>query len=207
MKTINTEIHNVKGVPLMKLRVAIAVISVCVLFVPAAPARADVVLTPFVGSLFGGDLPDGKGTYGATAAFMGGGIFGAEVGFNYTPEFVPRTISQPAASQASLMGNVIVGVPIGDNDQAGHVRPYVTGGAGLFRATAKKDDFFDRISSNDFALNVGGGVMAFFSEHVGVRGDVRYFRTLNDDDPGSGVDFNLGQLNFWKWDVGAAFKF
>jgi hypothetical protein len=36
---------------------------------------------------------------------------------------------------------------------------------------------------------------------------VRYFRTLTDDDAGEGLDFDLGDLNFWKWDVGAAFKF
>jgi opacity protein-like surface antigen len=194
----------------MKLRIAIAAISAFFLLAPAAPASADVVITPYIGSLFGGDLPDGKPSYGATAAFMGGGIFGAELGFNYTPEFVPATISAPAASQASLMGNLIVGIPIGDNDQAGHVRPYLTGGAGLFRATAKEDDFFDRITSNDFAVNFGGGIMAFFSDHVGVRGDIRYFRTLTDDNPGSGIDdvnFDFGPLNFWKWDVGAAFRF
>jgi hypothetical protein len=56
-------------------------------------------------------------------------------------------------------------------------------------------------------VNFGGGVMAFFNEHVGLRGDIRYFRTLTDDNSGSGVDFDLGDLNFWKWDVGAAFKF
>jgi len=191
----------------MKLRFDMTAVLALFLLVPAAPARADVVLTPYVGSLFGGDLPDGKASYGATAAFMGGGIFGAEVGFNYTPEFVPETLTSPEVSQASLMGNLIVGIPIGDADQGGHIRPYITGGAGLFRATAKESDFFDRITSNDFAVNFGGGVMAFFSEHVGVRGDVRYFRTLTDDDPGSGLDFELGDLNFWKWDVGAAFRF
>jgi opacity protein-like surface antigen len=190
----------------MRLRLVIAAISAFFLLAPAAPASADVVLTPYVGSLFGGDLPDGKPAFGATAAFMGGGIFGAEVGFNYTPEFVPATISAPAASQASLMGNLIVGIPMGDADHGGQIRPYITGGAGLFRATAKEDDFFDRITSNDFAVNFGGGVMAFFSEHVGVRGDLRYFRTLTDDDA-NGVDFSLGDLNFWKWDVGAAFRF
>jgi hypothetical protein len=78
---------------------------------------------------------------------------------------------------------------------------------GLFRATAKQSDFFDRVTSNDWAVNFGGGVMAFFSEHVGVRGDIRYFRTLSDDDPGTGVDFDPGELNFWKWDIGAAFRF
>ena len=191
----------------MKLRVAAAAILAILILVPAAPARADVVLTPYIGSLFGGDLPNNKVSYGATAAFMGGGIFGAEVGFNWTPKFVPATATAGDVRQASLMGNLIVGIPIGDSDQAGHFRPYVTGGAGLFRATQKESDFFDRIHSNDFAVNFGGGVMAFFSEHVGLRGDVRYFRTLTDDNAGNGVDFELGDLNFWKFDVGAAFKF
>ena len=68
--------------------------------------------------------------------------------------------------------------------------------------------FFDRVSSNDFAVNFGGGVMAFFSEHVGLRGDVRYFRTLTDEQSRRlDVDFDLGDLNFWKWDIGAAFRF
>jgi opacity protein-like surface antigen len=192
---------------IMKFRLAIITLLALFLFAPAAPARADVVLTPYVGSLFGGDLPDGKATYGATAQFMGGGIFGAEVGFNYTPTFVPETVSAPEVSQASLMGNLVVGIPIGDSDAVGHVRPYLTGGMGLFRATAKESDFFDRVTSNDWAVNFGGGVMAFFSEHVGVRGDIRYFRTLTDDDPGGGVDFDPGELNFWKWDIGAAFRF
>ena len=86
----------------------------------------------------------------------------------------------------------------------------MTGGAGLFRVSSAESQFFNRVTSNDFALNVGGGVMTFFNEHVGVRFDVRYFRTLTDSDPQSGVDdvdFDLGGLNFWKWDVGAAFKF
>jgi opacity protein-like surface antigen len=188
------------------------IVSVLALFlcIPAAPARADIVLTPYVGSLFGGDLDNtsgNKASFGGTAAFMGGGIFGAEIGFNYTPEFMEETIISPQISQASLMGNLIVGIPVGDTDQAGHLRPYLTGGAGLFRTASKESQFFNHITSNDFALNFGGGVMAFFNEHVGIRGDIRYFRTLTDDDPGGGVDFDLGDLNFWKWDVGAAFKF
>jgi opacity protein-like surface antigen len=87
------------------------------------------------------------------------------------------------------------------------VRPYITGGAGLFRITSEESQFFDRVSSNDFGVNFGGGIMAFFNEHVGIRGDVRYFRTLTDGDSDNGVDFDLADLNFWKWDVGAALRF
>lgn len=192
----------------MKTKFLIASILAVFLLTPTPPASADIVLTPYVGSLFGGDLDDNSGpAFGATAAFMGGGIFGAEIGFNYTPEFVSETIASPEISQASFMGNLIVGIPIGDSDQAGHIRPYLTGGAGLFRTASKESQFFNHITSNDFALNFGGGVMAFFNDHVGIRGDIRYFRTLTDDQPGGGVDFQLGDLNFWKWDIGAAFKF
>ena len=194
----------------MKIRFIAAAVLALFLLVPAAPARADVVLTPYVGSLFGGDLSGNRAAYGATASFMGGGVFGGEFGFNYAPKFVSAGVANEDIAQMSLMGNLIVGIPVGSSDQPGHVRPYITGGAGLFRITSQESQFFDSVSSNDFAVNFGGGVMAFFSEHVGVRADVRYFRTLTDSDPGTGVDdldFMLGDLNFWKWDVGAAFKF
>ena len=191
----------------MKLRFALAALLALFLLVPAAPARADIVLTPYVGSLFGGDLSGSRTAFGGSAAFMGGGVFGAEFGFNYAPEFISASVSNEDIAQMSLMGNLIVGIPMGSRDQAGHLRPYITGGAGLFRITSQESQFFDRVSSNDFAINFGGGVMAFFNEHVGIRGDIRYFRTLADSDPDSGVDFDLGDLNFWKWDVGAAFKF
>ena len=195
----------------MKLRFSMAAILALILLMPAAPARADVVLTPYVGSLFGGgDFTGTPATYGASAAFMGGGVFGAEFGFNYAPKFRPATVSNEDIAQMSLMGNLIVGIPVGSSDQAGHVRPYVTGGAGLFRLTSNESQFFDRINSNNFGVNFGGGVMAFFNEHIGLRGDIRYFRTLTDTDSEGGVDdldFRLGDLNFWKWDVGAAFKF
>src|SRR5687767_13545194 len=191
----------------MKVRLAVTAILALFILVPAAPARADVVLTPYVGSLFGGDLSGNKAAYGASAAFMGAGIFGGEIGFNYAPKFVSAGVGNDDLAQMSLMGNVIIGVPIGSTDQPGHVRPYVTGGAGLFRVSSQEGQFFDSVSSNDFAINFGGGVMAFFNDHVGIRGDIRYFRTITDTDQNSGVNFDLGELNFWKWDVGAAFRF
>ena len=190
----------------MKLRFTVAAVLAVFLLVPAAPARADVVLTPYVGSLFGGDMGESTATFGANAAFMGGGIFGAEIGFNYAPEFIKASVSNDDIAQMSLMGNLIVGIPIGSST-GGQLRPYVTGGAGLMRVSSAESQFFDHVTSNDFAVNFGGGVMAFFSDHVGVRGDLRYFRTLTNERAGAGFDFDLGDLNFWKWDVGAAFRF
>ena len=77
-----------QGAGITKARFIGAAIFAMFLLAPAAPARADVVLTPYIGSLFGGDMSENTASFGANAAFMGGGIFGAEVGFNYAPEFV-----------------------------------------------------------------------------------------------------------------------
>ena len=137
---------------------------------------------------------------------MGGGIIGAEVGLGYSPSFVPETSVSAAVKALSLMGNIVVGIPIGGTTDTG-VRPYASAGVGLFRVTAKESDFLDRINSNDFAFNVGVGVTGFFSDRVGIRGDIRYFRTLADEKSGSGVDVSLGDLNFLRATVGAAFRF
>ncbi len=55
----------------MKARCAIAAVLALFLLVPAAPARADVVLTPYVGSLFGGDLSGNRAAYGAIGGVHG----------------------------------------------------------------------------------------------------------------------------------------
>src|SRR5215210_405175 len=152
----------------MKLRLAFILGTVILLLASAAPARADVTLTPFVGSLFKGDLPNQKFVYGGSLTFTAGGIFGGEVEGTFAPKFIEETISTPEVHHANVMGNVIIAVPVGGTSGRS-VRPYVAAGIGLFRTTAKEEDFLDRINSNDFAYNIGGGVMAFFSDAVGLR--------------------------------------
>ena len=36
------------------------------------------------------------------------------------------------------------------------------------------------LDDSELAWDFGGGVMFFFGTHVGLRGDVRYFRTFGD---------------------------
>ena len=190
----------------MRFKIGTAAISMFLLVVSASSARADVVLTPYVGTLFGGDVSGGKFLWGGSATFMGGGIFGAELDFHHAPEFIKETATEPSVAQMSLSGNLIVGIPI-RGTQGGSVRPYVTGGVGLLRSTSDESTFFNSISTNDFAVNFGGGVMGFFTDHFGLRGDVRYYRALRDENPDNDLDFAFGDFDFWKWSVGAAFRF
>ena len=83
----------------------------------------------------------------------------------------------------TLMGNLVIGVPIGGQSGLGF-RPYAVGGVGIIKSSIGfDDDFFEDFDSTDFGINVGAGAMFFFSDKVGLRGDVRYFRSLQDVEP------------------------
>jgi hypothetical protein len=41
------------------------------------------------------------------------------------------------------------------------------------------DGLFD-VNSSDFGVNVGGGVIGYLWDHVGLRADIRYFRDLSE---------------------------
>jgi hypothetical protein len=42
---------------------------------------------------------------------------------------------------------------------------------------------------------------------VGIRGDVRYFRALQDHAAGSDLDLGLSNFDFWRATVGVTFRF
>jgi len=105
------------------------------------------------------------------------------------------------------MGNLIVGIPVGGTRGAG-LRPYVAGGVGLIRTgfARRLDD--DGPTTNDVGFNLGGGVMGFFSDHFGLRGDLRYLRNIRSDftDADFNPDFDLGDLDFWRATVGIVIR-
>jgi opacity protein-like surface antigen len=171
----------------------------------AAPARADWLLTPYLGVSFGGDTSGQHITYGGSIGWMGAGVIGFEVDAAFAPDLFDEDDGLDLAIEDSnattLMGNLIVGAPLGA------VRPYVSGGAGLIRASVSDaEDFFD-IDDNSFGVNIGGGVMGFVRENFGLRGDVRYFRSLQDDDDSDDIDLDFGSFDFWRATVGATFRF
>jgi len=87
------------------------------------------------------------------------------------------------------------------------VRPFVTGGLGVLRTHIDAGRLVNAsLTSNDLAYDVGAGMMGFFSDHFGVRGEVRYLRTLEDGNRGSGVDFEAGRLRFWRATAGVTFR-
>lgn len=180
-------------------------------------ARADGFVSPWIGSAFGGgdgvsngvstsELENGQTTFGITAGGMGAGIIGGEVDFGYSPSFFGDKTLFGSNTVMNLMGNVIIGIPIGGQKGAG-IRPYFTGGLGLLR-TQIDGGTLGNVSSSDNGLgwNLGGGVMGYFADHIGVRGDLRYMRGFNEQDLGFDTGDNLHALRFWRASVGVVFR-
>jgi opacity protein-like surface antigen len=101
---------------------------------------------------------------------------------------------------------VIVGAPIGGS--GGSIRPYVVGGVGLIRSNVQDAaGVFDVESKNDFGFDLGGGVMGFLGQNVGLRGDFRYFRSFQGSDSGTATGLALSNFHFWRGSAGVTFKF
>lgn len=166
-------------------------------------ARAEGYISPFAGVHFGNDTLEKKFVWGGNAGYMGAGAIGAEIDFGWAPNAFDETTDNHVLD---LMGNLIIGVPIGGTRGPG-LRPYVTGGLGLIQTKISSGisgvpDF----DSKDLGFNLGAGAMGFFSDHVGLRGDVRYFRTLNRENDDSGLDLDLGDFDFWRASLGLVIR-
>jgi opacity protein-like surface antigen len=173
----------------------------------AAPARAEWFLSPNIGLGFGGDtLEDNKVTFGGQLGYLGAEVFGFEVDFGITPNFYGVDEDDEFdvdfdSNVTTFMVNAIASAP------QGALRPFASGGVGIIRSRIDDvDDFFD-VSNNDFGLNVGGGLMGNFSDNVGWRGEIRYFRALADEEEDNEFDVGIGDFDFWRSTFGITFNF
>ena len=174
-----------------------------------ALAHAEGYVSPWVAANAGtrfGDFDNGRIGFGVNAGGMGKGVIGGELGFGFSPSFFGTKNDFGSNSVIDLMGNVIVGVPVGGTRGAG-VRPFVTGGFGLIRTQVDGLNNIDA-SNNMAGWNLGAGVMGYFNDHVGLRGDVRYLRSFEDTNTGINIiDFNqAGQFHLWRAGVGVVLR-
>jgi hypothetical protein len=175
----------------------------------SAPARADGFIVPFLGFNFGGDsasncpaltnCKEKRANFGVALGSMGT-IFGFEEDISYAKNFFGETPTGEN-SVLTLMSNVMAGVG------AGPVRPYFVGGVGLIRPHVAS--FTGSIANfdadtNAFGYDIGGGITGLFGSHVGIRGDLRHFKTMQDIDL---FIFSNQKLDFWRASVGLALHF
>ena len=189
-------------------------LSLLVGLVAPTAARADGLFVPFIGVNFGGNsgralsaaIDAERLDWGMSLAYMGGGVLGLEADLANSPDFYGKT-DLGGSSVLTATGNLVIGIPIGGQHGVGF-RPYALAGLGVIRS--KVDVLGETLSrdESDFAFDFGGGAMFFFGTHVGLRLDVRYFRTFTD----LGFDFidlidRPRNLDFTRTSTGLILRF
>jgi len=189
------------------LKVLVVAGALALVLAPAA-ADAEGYFSPWASTQAGSSFNNGRAGLGFDAGGMGAGIIGGEVDFGWSPSFFGTQNDFGNNSVINLMGNLIVGVPIGGTRGAG-VRPFATAGLGLLRTQIDGGTIANvRSSNNELGWNVGAGVMGYFSDHFGLRGDIKYLRGFEDLNTGNTViDLNgNNQLHFWRADIGVVIR-
>ena len=178
-----------------------------VLALSPASARADWLFTPSVGTTFGGDTNGNEHfTYGAAIGWMGAGVFGFEADLAYTPEFFEASDGKFDFAGGSNVVTAMLNTMIGFPERSGKFRPYITGGIGMLQTEARSNKDLFTVDNSEFGFNVGAGAMGFLSEHVGLRGDLRYLRSLQDPTLDNEFDIATGNFDYWRGSAGVTLR-
>jgi hypothetical protein len=185
------------------LKMALLLATIALVWAPVQ-ARADGFVSPFIGVNAENNSGNGRANFGVNAGGMGAGAIGGEFDFGYAPDFFGNQGKFGSNYVMDVMGNLIVGIPIGGTHGPG-VRPYGTIGLGLLRSqiTGGPNGVL-KFDDNELGLNAGAGVMGFLSDHVGLRGDLRYFRNVTGDTLVNNIDF--GSFHFWRASFGVVLR-
>jgi len=168
---------------------------------------AELQLRPFAGAAFLGsttfvDLEKAAGKAhiisGADVVWIGN-VFGVEADVSWARAFFHSGDQHLVlhSGVSTVTGSVVVAMPRRLTEYT--LRPYVVAGAGLMHVGI--DDYFGVLSLHETlaAYDLGGGVVGFLTNRVGLAWDVRRFGTLKGSPPATGLVFgDAGRLSFWR---------
>jgi len=180
----------------------------------AASARADWLITPFLGGSFAPEttlliFEEGAGrklTLGASVALLGDGWLGVEGEVAHTPRFFegsdPRGLIL-SSRVTTFTGSVIVAAPLAVTRES--LRPYVAGGLGLLQARSSNAAGLFPVDANLLGLTLGGGAVGFLTNTTGLRFDLRHIKAAS----GAGGPFarpGISRLSFWRLTLGVVLR-
>lgn len=189
------------------VRAVVLATAMCTL--ASSHAYADFLMEPF----FAWTRNSDTGRFrpgGGIAAEVASGWFLAGGGFGYASAFFDpkEDVVDLIASSYVLTVEGHAGITRPARSDADRYFPYATGGFGFMRQHARDRDGLINVRRTDPAFNVGGGIRVLMTEYLGIRADVRYFRSMTDPyenpDP---IVADLKRLGFWRIGVGAVIRF
>lgn len=173
----------------------------------AEHASAQAYISPFIGYNFGGDsgcpevanCEDKRRNLGVSFGSIGS-IVGSEFEFSYIDNFFGESPGS-ASNVLTLMGNFMLA------PKFGVVQPYGVIGVGLIKTHVEASiGGFLESNNNDFGWDIGGGIIGYFGDHIGIRGDLRYFHAFQDLEI-LGLEIQDTKLDFGRLSGGVVFKF
>ena len=173
----------------------------------AADAEAQSFVSPSFGYNFSGDsgcqtatdCEDKNWNMGVSFGALGR-LLGFEVEVMWEDDF-----SGDAADRTSdvltAMGNLMLAPKIS------LVQPYALAGIGLIRTSIEDRVAGTSEDENQVGWTVGGGLIVFVSQHVGLKGDVRYYHAFDALEI-VGINFAEDtEIDFGRASFGVIFKF
>jgi len=186
------------------------------LLLTAVPARADWLVTPFIGAKVDAqtnlvDLDQATGStkpiFGVSVIHVGRGIFGVEGDLGYLPGFFDSSSRGGLVASSrvvSLTGQVLVSPPA--SLMRDSLRPYITVGAGLIHVGMTDLRGVLGVSDNYGALSVGAGAIGRTGRRTSVRFDLRRMQTLTEGRART-VGVGTTRLSFWRASVGLSLHY
>ena len=180
----------------MRLLVAAAIL----VLLPAT-ARAEWYVFPFASANTGGDTTRDSGAFGGSVGWTKGWL-SAEGEFAWAPEFFDEDDGFRTRHKATTYTATALAGP-----KIGAWRPYAAAGAGVLRVAIEEVGGLASVADDSPALHLGGGLMWQGHKHIGIRGDARYIRALDDREPeGNVFAERLAEFNYWRVGAGVSIR-
>ncbi len=176
--------------------------------VSAQSASAQGFISPTFGYNFGGDAgclaatdcENKNWNWGLSGGALGS-IVGVEAELLHEAQFTGETSTEPAAV-TTLMANFMLAPRITI------VQPYGLAGLGMIRTHVDGALSGSAESDNQVGWTVGGGLLVFVQKHVALKGDIRYYHSLEALDL-LGIDLarDDNRVDFGRAGFGVVFAF
>jgi len=184
------------------------------LFGSNRPARADIIVSPFVGTAFAAEttfftaesgVDHKKWVIGGSGGWLGAGVFGVEGEFSYVPRFFEAgRLLNKGSNVTTLTGTALLAVPLSVTRES--LRPYFAIGMGMLHAGATDIVEAFPIDRNLLSVSIGGGAIGFFTSRTGIRFDLRHIRSVSSAmDPTTST--TEPRLGFWRATVGVVLRY
>jgi opacity protein-like surface antigen len=130
-----------------------------------------------------------------------GPVVGFEAELTYDGEFTGETPTQKS-SVLTLMGNFMIAPKISI------VQPYGLAGIGLIKTDLENKVTGASDGKNQIGWTLGGGLIIYVQQHVGLRGDIRYYHSFQALELlGFDLAQNENKIDFGRAAFGVIFKF